>query len=841
MFPTAKVQAQISSDTTLPRNSTITVRGNSFIVTDGTRAGENIFHSFREFSVPTGGTASFQQIDSSVDNIISRVTGSSISTIDGVIEVLQSDGAIGSANLFLINPNGIVFGRNASLNIGGSFLATTAHTLNFADGFQFHANGTQSAPVLTMSAPVGLQIGQDAGAIANQSRANLIASTEFENEFGGGLQVAPGRSLALIGNGLSLPGGYLTAEGGHIELGSVSGQGNTPARVRLHETGEGWSFDYAGVQNFQDIQLSERATVNVDGAGGGRIHLRGGEVTLTGRSLLSSVTYENLNGGDIRVRADQLHVDRFSGIRTLTLGSGNSGNIAVRTAQLRIQRGGRISAATLGQGTGGNISITASESVVIDGEDSVRYVGGDISVPSPNISAQSTAEATGDGGSVTIETELLQLENGAQVSVVTLGSGNSGSIRVHATDIELSDILRDPQGEVITNYLSRPFPSGLFTGTREQASGNGGALVIETERLNLQDGAAIKTNTEGSGNSGNLTIRASDAIEVSGTAGAGLPPTFILAASGSVPNVEPYLRESFVELLTTGQGGTLDIQTRELRVQDGAVIAVGSLNPEGSAGAGTLLIEAETVRLSNQGRLLSETASGNGGNMVLQVQDFLLLQRNSDISTSAGRVRAGGNGGDIAIATNFIIANSLEDSDISADAYRDRGGNVDIEAQSLLGIAPQQQNNFQTSDITASSELGIDGVIQINSPDVDPSEGVVELTETAVDVSRLIAQRCFTGRSAVEQRQSEFVVTGRGGLPTSPNDSTNSTIFWEDLRPPVASTAAFQSPNQLPQTPIMEAQGWNVNSDGKVVLTADSSPITVNQSRQATTRCQQTS
>ena len=288
--------AEIIPDATLPNNSSVTTQDSIKVIEGGSQAGSNLFHSFDKFSVPTNQTAYFNNL-ANIQNIITRITGKSISNIDGIIR------ANSTANLFLINPNGIVFGENAALDIGGSFLATTASSINFADGTKFSATQPQNTPLLTISVPVGLQFGTTAASIRNQSQASSDDATNFFRQ-PVGLQVSPGRTLALIGGDVILEGGNLTAESGQIELVAVAGNNS----LNLNSIDSGWVLGLEGVKNFKDIQLITRnrnqqtiaSRVDVSGKnGGGNINVQGNSVELIGELVsLNTSTKSVKNAGD---------------------------------------------------------------------------------------------------------------------------------------------------------------------------------------------------------------------------------------------------------------------------------------------------------------------------------------------------------------------------------------------------------------------------------------------------------------------------------------------------------------------------------------------------------------
>ena len=210
------VNCQVTSDKTT--NTVVNKSGNNFNIINGIQKGNNLFHSFQEFSIPQGSSATFKN-SSAIENIINRVTGGNISNIDGLIK------AQGNANLFLINPNGIVFGENSRLDIGGSFLGSTAESILFKDGFNYSAIVSDQPQLLTVSVPLGLQMGINPGSITVEGNGHALSGGVFFpsafNNTDTGLQVNQGQTLGLIGAEINLNGGIVRVPGGNIQLSSI--------------------------------------------------------------------------------------------------------------------------------------------------------------------------------------------------------------------------------------------------------------------------------------------------------------------------------------------------------------------------------------------------------------------------------------------------------------------------------------------------------------------------------------------------------------------------------------------------------------------------------------------
>lgn len=825
------------------------------LITGGIRANRSLFHSFSQFSVPTGSEAVFDPVGA--ETIFARVTGGGASTIEGRLATLT-----GKTNLFLLNPNGIVFGANASLSIGGSFVATTADSILFNNGARFGARDRAVAPpLLTISTPIGLQFGATPAAIAVQGAGNNLFlnpdNLEIVRDFRPvGLEVAPRETLALIAGDIQLEGGNLTAPQGRIELGSVE----AGSLINIRSTNPGWSFDYSKALQFRDIRLTQAASIDASGNGGGEIVVQGRQVQLTEGSVLLAKTLGDEVGGNLTVRADSLALDGISTIAPLYTGifadsastaSNRGGNIFLQIGQLSMTAGAQIGSNTFGAGDAGTLSVRGS---------TVSADGGSFLGPS-GLFATVEPGATGAGGNLEIEAQRLQLTNGAQVAATSFGFGSTGTLTVKANQIELVGVFTDP--------IFGEQPSNLSVDMLEAAIGQGGNLTIETDGLRISGGAQISSATFGGGNAGSISVQAKD-IEISGgstsrVSGILAPVDFAATGRGGTITIQTERlsvtegaqiftttlgqadagnllvnASNFVRLagqtskgrsglfasavLGSGSGGDLTVVSDRLIVEDGATISVSNFPsttnspfPPGQGSAGNLKIVASNVFLSNRALLTADTVVGDRANITVQT-DLLGLRNGSRISTDAKGTASGGNIRIVA-PNGFVVAVPQENSDITANAAQGNGGRVDITATSIYGIEPRARLT-PLSDITVSSELGVAGIVTLNTPYLNRVRGLLQVP--AIPNSPMLLQGCqpHQGRSLA----SRFTSIGRGGSRTQPSDPlTSRTILGDASLPPQWHEGEISRAGQREDFSfdrIVEAQGWQVNDQGKIVLVA---------------------
>jgi filamentous hemagglutinin family protein len=659
---TRLARAQITPDTTLPNNTSVIPNGNSSIIEGGTQVGGTLFHSFQEFSIRTGSQALFNN-GADIQNILSRVTGGNVSNIDGLI------GANGTANLFVINPNGLVFGPNAQLNIGGSFIGATANGIKLADGSVFSATSPQAPPLLTINVPLGLQFGSNPGAIRVEGRGNS-GVFPINNT---GLAVSPGRTLALVGGDVTLIGGILTAPSGRIEMGSVAN-----GEVNLTPIATGWRLGYDQIQAFRTIQLLSQSSLwnpNSSSNSQGGIQVQGGRVVLNERSQIAALTQGSLPGADITINAAR-SLDIGGGVDNVLPfaswvvnqvaqgASGQGGQITVTTPVLRMQDGGRIQTQSFGAGLAGNVTVKADESILVHG---FSRVGNSPSQAGQNLNSRISSEnfAAGAGGNVSVSTRQLTLLNGGQVGTVVgpLATGAGGTVTVNVTDA-----IAATNGNPLNPFLTSAIVS------QSLGAGQGGDIAVTTRQLTLSDGALIQSLAQGTGKGGNATVKASESI-----AAIGVNP-FIPSVAGGI-------------LARTGgpaDGGNIRVSTERLTIQAGAVVSSSVFDP-------------------GLGALIAGAATGNAGDVMVNADQLeivganLLSPFNASPSALGSATFGAGNAGDVSVSTRQL---TLKDGgsltsivfpavsllgQILPGTGTGNGGNLTVNASesiSVVGVAP---------------------------------------------------------------------------------------------------------------------------------------------------------
>ncbi|MBD1899434.1 filamentous hemagglutinin N-terminal domain-containing protein [Trichocoleus sp. DQ-A3] len=807
--------AQVVGDTTLPIGERSQVTGNpNFQIDGGARRGANLFHSLSQFSIPTGGSAFFNNaID--VQNILTRVTGGSISNIDGLIRTN------GTANLFLLNPNGIIFGANASLNVGGSFIATTADAMGLANGDIFSANPGQPLPSQLLNVnPNAFFFNQLAAqAIINRSTANN----------GIGLQVPAGQSLLLVGGNVGLEGGQIVSPGSRVELGAVAGQGT----VGLSETAGDWQLSFPDGVVRADVFLSNSSLIDVRGGGGGSMTITARNLTLNGGSTLrvgieDGLGFAGAQTGDIQLdvtEAINLTDGSLISIRVGSGSTGNAGSINITTGSLSVTGTAQLGSDTFGQGNTGSININARDTVSWSGD---GVIGGTAVQPT----------AVGNAGDFNITTGSLSITNGAKLGSVTRGQGNTGSVNIVARDTVSMDGFGsliasgvDPTGvgnsgdiNITTGSLSLTnsgqvssytrgqgntgrvniiardrvfldgqvsnYSSAIFSLVTSTGVGNGGGINITTGSLSLTGGSQLTSSTLGQGDAGSININARDRVSIDGAAYGGFKSDILTQ----------------VESGATGQGGDVYITTGSLSLTNGGSISTGnfggignagrvtinardsvqisgtatvpiididnrsrvvtSVSPEAVGSGGDVGITTGSLSVSNQGRIITNTeGQGQAGNIQIQASGTVSFDGGDAISTL--EPSGSGRGGDIEIAARSLWV--LNNAQLSASTFGEGdAGNITTSADTV-GLSSGGRL------LTTTFSGGQAGDIRVNTPDLQlsgASSGLFAQTTTAADAGNVTVQPLGDGQRVRVTLQDGAQISastegsGRGGTLT---------------------------------------------------------------------------
>ncbi|MBF0100915.1 MAG: filamentous hemagglutinin N-terminal domain-containing protein, partial [Desulfobacterales bacterium] len=503
----------------------------------GKASGANLFHSFQSLTVESHESVTFTGPDY-IKNIISRVTGGQSSWIDGV---LRSN--IPYANLYLLNPAGVIFGKNAALDVSGSFHVSTADYLRMGEQDRFYSTPFQG-DVLSIASPTAFGFLQDAPAPITFEGGDVSQVS--------GLQVPDGETISVIGGDIDIQEGTfyvkesLDADGKPIQ--KIKNSGNLLAfsgRVNIASvasTGEviptEHDLDVSSVSKLGQITLSNRSYIDVSGERSGDVYIRA-ERFMAQNSNIYGETYGDIDGGRIDIRSTDVALSDGTQVIVNTYGygkgsdlniqakedvvisgdngketrsgimiqseNGQTGNLTIQAKNIHLEDGGFIYANTYGMGDGGDITL--------DAEDNLNIVGLSSDLHSSEILVQTfgTMKNAGNAGNLTINAgKDITFNDGGWISSYTYGLGNGGQVNIKA-------------GESIT-FLGEidGYPSSIYAAAHETSNGgNGGDIDIVTKNLSLKDGAYLNASTFGPGYSGQIRINAEESVELSGASSKG--------------------------------------------------------------------------------------------------------------------------------------------------------------------------------------------------------------------------------------------------------------------------------------------------------------------------------
>lgn len=849
--------------------STTTGAGASEVVTDGTvgpavnllgddiavaanlgsRAGENLFHSFDRFSVSNGGSVTFQG-DAGLRAIIARVTGGNLSQIDGLL----SSTAL-NADVWLLNPAGFGIGPNAEFDVPQNLHFGTSDSIEFSDGSSF--SGDAGAPLSLSVAPP-----ETFGFLGAAAGAITIG--------GASLTLEPGKRLDLAGGELTFAGTELAIDGGELTL---------TAR--------------------DDIVLSERASLRIDGGSlpGGSAQIEAGTLQIEAGGVLSASTTGANDAGRLDVAVGSLQIsgdevglltgfatdvvpDYFApstglSVDALPGATGRAGSINIAAGEILLSYSGTIGAQSFGPGDAGRIDVSADTIEIVDGRPYSPYSGGYYIPVTPG----------GQAGDISLIANTLTLDYGGQIRSSSFGERGSGRIAINAENIDIRgndyglptgifiDVVGSPQAQrgnidITTNQLSisqgarvssstfgdadagdiairsdgikiddagSNYLTGITSSVYYGASGNGGSIQLESTLLSLGADSTIGSRTTAIGNAGFVDIQGdqliltdggqisssavADAIGASGDvildiagliridgqsarvsdADGVFAPSGIFASTEAVdggPGGDVRLNASKLELSNRAEiasetfnrsnGGELQISAGTIVIDNAEI----TTNAEDAGAGGNATITAETVTLTNNASI-SATSSGTGaaGSVILETSGdidltqsgirtasalaaggeviidsgALVLLNQSEITTSVQQAGAEGDGGDIQLSANALVLNSGR---IEANAVDGNGGNININVDTITPTTD--------SVVEATSELGVDGEIVVNGDEGEIGAGLVIPPTVIGGIDDLDASRCATsggGRGSLV-RESQAITRSPtdqlSALATSP-------------------------------------------------------------------------
>jgi len=688
----AAVNTHIQTDGTLPGADALNINtpgsGHPYTLSEinGKLSGHNLFYSFSDFSIGTTDTAWFKLNTPDLVNVISRVTGGSESLIDGKLQMTN----VGSTpSFYFINPAGITFSSGASVDVPGSFYVSTASNLKFSDNSQFSANETNASSLSSANPDSFGFLGNEVGSLNLSGTATAITNINFK----------PGSEVVFVANQITMTNA------------SILNSNRALAGLNLQIIATGKEDADIKLNTFPDQATDGNLTLQnayllLSGSGSGNLSIRAGDVSTLGSNLLVD------NYGETPIPADQgidihvhsLHAEKTF-ISTSASAAGDTGNVSVN-ADTKIQMsGGFISSHNTKntQGQTGVVTINTGE-LELDsnafistgasggGGKSVNVSANSITLNNGgNISSSLFENATGSGGTVTVNTKLLKLDHGF-INTLTSSNMKAGNVFVKADSIEMTNA-----GSIVSFSLN-------------DSKGDGGTVTVNARELELDHSAAIQSNSAGN----------RDGISIDVTAG-------LLKLNDKSNIAVSFLGNEKVNL------GALSIKAEQLEIDNGIVSSI----TVGEYKSGKVIITADSLKLSNDAAIMSaanEKATGSSGEVIIDARQLEI-----DHARISGNTQGMGDGGGVVVNADSIKINNK--GGISADSHGNGEGNagtVTVNAKlieiSNAHISSDTSNKGNAGKVTVAADsltITNEGYISSDSHN-DGDAGSVEVTANSL-------------------------------------------------------------------------------------------------------------
>jgi filamentous hemagglutinin family protein len=819
-------------------NTQVNSEGNQFNITGGTLSGDrlNLFHSFDKFGLDAGQVANFLS-SPEIQNILGRVTGGDASIINGLIQITGSQ-----SNLFLMNPAGILFGPNASLNVPASFTATTATGIGFGTDW-FQAVGENNwANLVGTPSQFAFDIYQPGGI------ANL-----------GNLTLNPGQNLTLLG-GVVLNGGTLSSPGGNITVAAIPGE----SRVRISQPNHLLSLEVtpspdssltsqltplslpelltgSGANHANQVQVNPDGTIALTGSHS-QVPVESGDAVASGNI---NVTGES--GGTVQVLGDRVAVvganidaSGMNGGGTVLVGGEYQGQGPIPNASdTFVSRDSMIAADALSQGDGGRVIIWADDTTTFLG--TIHGRGG----VEPGDEAQ-------DGGFVEV--------SGKKTLIFR------GSVDLSAPNGSLGTLLLDPENIIIVSATGAADDPQLIENNPNPGDPEGAIFAEDGDAETYTISEFFLETLQGDGNiileaTNDIIIEALDDAELGFEPGTG-EIRFVADADGS--GTGSFLMQTPQNFIWTGgrpifisgasivvgdidtgigfgqnDGGTITLNATNGSIEAGTLYSGTNLEadgPSGSGGAVTVTATGDiTVNTIDTSSFSIDSGTGNGGPITVIGDAGNISVQTLDSST---RVPAGvpgnnaGNGGDILVEAlsgsvdTFTILSNAQ----SLDGTAGTGGNVVVNAGTSISIgtildsSSSEPNNGGNVELTGD-EIGlpIEGAGQSNNGGILLLQPSTPDTNIAITVGGDVPDSLTLTQLELDALNSGFdsITIGRA--------DGSGTVTLDSFETPIDAPLTVRSPNgTINVNSPLEAVGTaSITLQGATTL--NSNLTTVNQ------------